>query len=304
MAKRILVTGGSGFIGSRLVSGWLHDGHSVVILSRSPERVRQRWTGVEAVADFRDLQGPFDWLVNLAGAGIADQRWSQARKRELYSSRVGLTEQLVSWAESSDQHFDVVLTGSAIGYYGSWSDDCAEACCHEESPAGTDFAARLCGDWEAAAAPLARRCQRLVQLRTGVVLGARGGMLGRLWLPFGFGLGGVIGSGHQILSWIHLEDYVSAVNALLSGELLISGAVNMTAPGAVDNRTFTRTLAAALHRPALLPMPECAARMVFGEMGDLLLKGQRVEPLRLLTEGFRFGFADLESALAAIVAER
>lgn len=290
MQERILITGGTGFIGSALVSDWLAAGHDVTVLTRRPEQTRQRWPAVTAVAGMDELQGPYDVLVNLAGEGIADQRWSAARKKALYDSRVRLTQALVNWAQSTHQHFRVVLSASAVGVYG------ATAHLHsppltESAPAGADFAARLCHDWEEAAASFQAVTDRLLILRTGIVLARDGGMLKRLWLPFSLGLGGVIGSGNQVLSWIHLHDYLRAVHYLLDST--VTGVVNMTAPNPVTNRTFTRALASVLHRPALLPLPTALAKLLFGEMSELLLQGQWVVPAVLEEQNFVFDFTDI-----------
>ena len=295
--QRIFITGGSGFIGSRLIDRWLQQGHLITVLSRRPEWVAQRWSGqVAAVSAFQQLSGSFDVLVNLAGEGIADSRWTRARKAELFDSRVALTADLARWATLTGQRFKVVLSGSAIGYYGGFADDSISL--NEQASAGSDFAARLCAEWEQAAAPLKELTERFLVLRTGVVLGADGGMLKRLKLPFSLGLGGVIGDGRQVLSWIGLEDYCRAVDFLLDGQ--ISGAVNMTAPQPQSNRTFTQALSAALHRPALMPMPVFVAKAAFGEMSVLLLQGQKVMPECLTAAGFQFEQPHLHDLLSHI----
>ena len=295
--QRIFITGGSGFIGSRLIDRWLQQGHLITVLSRRPEWVAQRCSGqVAAVSAFQQLSGSFDVLVNLAGEGIADSRWTRARKAELFDSRVALTADLARWATLTGQRFKVVLSGSAIGYYGGFADDSISL--NEQASAGSDFAARLCAEWEQAAAPLKELTERFLVLRTGVVLGADGGMLKRLKLPFSLGLGGVIGDGRQVLSWIGLEDYCRAVDFLLDGQ--ISGAVNMTAPQPQSNRTFTQALSAALHRPALMPIPAFVAKAAFGEMSVLLLQGQKVMPECLTAAGFQFEQPHLHDLLSHI----
>lgn len=301
MAKQILITGGSGFIGTQLVSRWLGEGHSISVLTRRPEVVQQRWQGrVKALADLSDAQGRFDWLINLAGEAIADQRWTPARKRILESSRIGVTDALVAWAEETGQRFEVVMSGSAIGYYGSYLSRPGEVdpVWDEESPAGSDYPARLCVDWENAAKPFENLSERLILLRTGVVLGVGGGMLAKLWLPFKLGLGGVIGSGRQQLSWIHISDYCDAVNFLINSS--VSGPVNMTAPSSVSNRDIVHSLADCLSRPAFFPLPSFAAKAIFGEMSELLLMGQSIKPSRLVQTGFEFQYSDLSAALSNI----
>ncbi|PHS63611.1 MAG: TIGR01777 family protein [Thalassobium sp.] len=305
--QRILITGGSGFIGQALINRWLAQGAAVTVLSRRPSWVQRRWGGVvKAVSGFEQLSGQFDVLINLAGEGIADKRWTRARKQALQDSRIALTRDLAAWASRSGQRFRVVLSGSAIGYYGGYSG--ADDTPHGELDAqGKDFAAQLCADWEAAAEPLQPLTERFLILRTGVVLGVHGGMLKRLWLPFSLGLGGVIGDGQQNLSWIHLQDYCRAVDFLLShsnsnsADKTVNGVINMTAPHPVTNHDFTQSLARQLQRPALFPMPVFIAKLLFGEMSDLLLKGQDVRPQRLQTLNFNYDFADIDTALKDIV---
>ncbi|WP_221801065.1 TIGR01777 family oxidoreductase [Oceanobacter mangrovi] len=296
MKKRILITGGSGFIGSRLVSDWLQQGHEVVVFSRRPQRLAGRHPALTAVDDLDQLQGSFDWLINLAGESIADQRWSRTRKQQLRDSRIAVTEKLVSWAVATGQRFERVLSGSAIGYYGGFADDSQQPLLDESAAPGNDFAAILCRDWEAAAQPLKPLADQLVWLRTGVVLGPRGGMLGKLWLPFRSGLGGKLGCGKQVLSWIHLDDYVAAVHWLLQSD--VQGPVNMASPAAVTNAEFTRMLSATLERPAWLPVPALPLRLALGEMASLLLEGQRVSPMVLQQMGFEWSYAELDVALA------
>ncbi|HBS41082.1 MAG TPA: TIGR01777 family protein [Oceanospirillales bacterium] len=303
MSRNILITGGTGFIGSRLTDRWLAQGHSVTILSRRPLAAVKRWNrrvqSVSALDELRDAR--FDTLVNLAGEGIADARWSEARKQILRDSRIRLTESLVQWSVRSGQKYDVVLSGSAVGYYGAFPGSASPELT-ESSPAGKDFAARLCQDWENVAQGFGMTTQRLVVLRTGLVLDAGGGMLERMRLPFLLGLGGPIADGRQVLSWIHREDYCKAVDFLLESQL--SGPVNMTAPNPVSNAGLTRALARALHRPAFLPAPAFALKLLLGEMSELLLKGQKVIPGKLLAADFPFSYADTDSAMEAIFSSR
>ncbi len=297
---RILITGGTGFIGSHLVERWLAAGYQLVVLTRNPLAAQQRWPEVTFVDAISKLKGRFDGLVNLAGAGITDKRWSEQRKKELRRSRVILTEELVAWAQGTQQNFDWVLSGSAVGYYGSYNRAMQSSAVYtEQSPAGQDFAAQLCQDWERASSGFEHCTSHLVLLRTGIVLGAEGGMLAKLWLPFSLGLGSVLGSGQQVLSWIHIADYCQAIDFIIQARL--KGPINMVAPFPVTNRAFTKELAHALSRPALFSVPAFGLRVLLGEMSSLLLKGQTVEPAALVAQGFAFDFQKLPAALADIV---
>lgn len=299
--QKILITGGTGFIGSHLVDAWLTQGHQVTVLTRRPQWVRQRWQGkVVAVASISELAEPFDGLMNLAGEGIADKRWSAARKQQLRDSRIGVTNDLVDWAQVTKQQFEWVMTGSAVGFYGGF--DCLQdqgEPFNENAQAGNDFSAQLCQQWEQAAEPLQALTKQFVILRTGVVLGPNQGMLKRLWLPFSVGLGGVIGSGRQVLPWIHIQDFQQAVDFILAKN--IQGVVNMTSGNSVDtNKTLTKSLSKVLARPALLPMPTWIAKCMFGQMSQLLLQGQAVAAKKLHLAGFKHQFSDLDNALQNI----
>lgn len=291
----ILITGGTGFLGSALTHRLLEQGYCVHIFSRDAEKVRARFgdrvAPVVALQDLPDA-GQFRAVVNLAGAGILDRRWSEARKQELRESRIGLTRQLASWINGSDRPPGALISGSAIGIYGNQGDQKLE----ETSPPRPDFAQQLCADWEAAAIAAGASGCRVCLLRTGLVLGHGGGMLQRLLPAFRFGLGGAIGSGRQWMSWIHLADWLAIVETLIADDRLI-GPYNATAPEPVDNRQFSLTLAKTLRRPMLLPLPAWLLRPMLGEMAELLLGGQRVLPARLLNHGFEFRYPRLDDAL-------
>ena len=231
-------------------------------------------------------------VINLSGEGIADSRWTDKRKRLLRSSRIAVTEQLVSRLNLLDGEPDVVISGSAIGYYGAQTQDVTE-----ENKSGWDFAARLCADWERAIGGLNSEATQIYTLRIGVVLGRPGGFLGRLEMPFRLGLGGPLGNGQQILSWIHRDDLVSMIRWMLSGTP-DAGAYNATSPHPVSNEDFTTTFGQILKRPTIFRVPEAPMRLVLGELADLLFKGQRVKPQRALDHGFQFKYPDLKRALA------
>jgi uncharacterized protein (TIGR01777 family) len=294
----LLITGGTGFIGRALCRRLLADGHRLTVLSRWPRRVPALCgAGVSAVASLSELPRDrrFDAVINLAGEGIADRPWSAARKQLLRDSRIGVTAALCDWIAAAASPPALLISGSAVGYYGSRGDQLLD----EAAPVGADFAAHLCRDWEVEAARVEALGVRLCLLRTGLVLGGDGGMLARLKLPFSLGLGGRLGDGRQWMSWIHRDDLVALIVYLLDHPTL-QGPFNGTAPEPVTNADFTRALARALRRPALLPMPAFALRLALGEMAGLLLGGQRVLPQRALEAGFEFRYPTLPAALDEI----
>ncbi|PBJ83533.1 TIGR01777 family protein [Lysobacteraceae bacterium NML93-0399] len=297
---RILITGGSGFLGSALTDRLRRDGAQVVWLSRrastpAPEGVEVRsYSGLWA--DDR-----FDAVVNLAGAGIADGRWSEARRRVLHDSRLMPTRVVTDWIQAAHVPPRVLLSGSAVGWYGARGDTPLD----EDSPPHDEFQHRLCEAWEAGARAAQDRTA-VVHLRTGIALHPDGGMLQRLLLPFRLGLGARLGDGRQVLSWIAREDWVSAVMMLLrvhldGGSGAPTGAINLTAPEPVDNARFTRALADALRRPALLTAPSKVLELGLGDMSTLLLDGQRVLPGRLQRHGFEFEWPQLETYLQSVL---
>lgn len=290
----ILITGGTGFIGQALVPALLADGHALVLLTRQPGRRRGFDARAAMVGSLADLGSDFapDAVVNLAGEGIADRPWTAARKRELYDSRVTLTRELAHWLSTRAAPPGVMVSGSAIGWYGDQGDTPLT----EASPAHPEYTHELCAAWEQAAGDVAALGIRLCLLRTGVVLGPGGGMLKRLLPVFRAGLGGRVGSGRQWLSWIGREDVVAVIRRLLADEAM-SGVYNATAPGPVTNAGFTRALAEYLGRPAVLPVPALALKLALGEMSGLLLGGQKVLPGRLEAAGFRFAEPTLEECL-------
>jgi uncharacterized protein (TIGR01777 family) len=234
-----------------------------------------------------------DAVVNLAGAPIADRPWTRKRKTLLWASRISLTEQLLAWLKQRQQQPQVLLSGSALGWYG----DGGERELHEDTPQVTDdFAAQLCGAWEETALRGEDLGIRVVLLRTGLVLAKDGGFLKRLLLPFKLGLGGPLGDGRQWMSWVHLADQVALIDFLLQLPQA-RGPYNACAPEPVRNAEFARALGRVLRRPAILPAPALLLRVGLGELSTLLLGGQRALPLRLREAGFTFRFTDLDSAL-------
>jgi uncharacterized protein (TIGR01777 family) len=296
---RVAVTGSSGLIGSELLVRLRTAGHEVVPLVRRavrPGETAVRWDPAAGTIDAAGLAG-IDAAVHLAGAGIGDERWSPERKRELIESRTLSTSLLASTMASLDPRPGVLVSGSAVGYYGDGDDRVLT----EESPPGDDFLANLCQEWEAAADPARDAGIRVSTVRTGLVLARHGGALPKLLPLFKVGLGGRFGSGHQWWSWITLDDEVSALCWLLDHDL--TGPFDLTAPEPVTNADFTRELARALHRPALLPVPRFGPRVLMGrELADsLLFTSARVRPAALDAAGFRFAHPTLPEAFASVL---
>lgn len=297
---RVGVTGSTGFIGSALVTALRHRGDDVVRFVRPDSKVRDgrvvRWDPTSGDLDDGDLRdaGGFDAVVNLAGAGVADRRWSDARKKEILDSRVRSTALLVEALTASAGGTMLLASGSAIGVYG----DHVDQPCDESAPAGEDFLASVCRAWEAAALPLETHGAVVSLVRTGIVLDASGGALKKQLPLFRCGLGGVLGTGRQWQSVISLDDEVGALLWILDHPM--TGAINLVSPSPVTNREFTKTLARALHRPAALRVPTAALRLALGSelARTAVLASQRVVPTALLADGFSFTDPDLESILA------
>lgn len=292
---RILITGGTGLIGRRLCSSLLEHGHVLTVFSRHPETVKSLCgNAVNAMQSLDEyhVDTEFDAVINLAGEPIVDKRWTSARRRVLRDSRIALTERLMQKISAANFKPEVFLSGSAVGIYGSGGDQWFS----EEAAVGKDFGAHLCADWEAAAARATEMGIRLCILRTGLVLDAAGGILKKMRLPFSLALGAQIGDGKQWMSWIHVQDYVAIVRYLLDDKNA-AGSYNMVAPHPVTNREFTRTLAAALHRPALFVAPAFLLKLAMGEMAELLTGGQRVQPMHVAELGYEFQYPYLAEAL-------
>lgn len=297
----ILITGGTGFLGQALIRQLLARGDSVTVLSRHVETVVQRCgVAVKAVERLNELNSEEDFsvVINLAGAPIIDTFWTAARKQLLRESRITLTEQLVDFMAQRSIKPRLLISGSAIGYYG----DQGDTVLNEQSSQGRGFAAQLCFDWEQAAKRAELLGIRVCLLRTGLVIAGDGGFLQRLLLPFRIGLGGCLGSGRQWMSWISQADWVAIVLAMID-QAQMQGAYNATAPNPVTNREFTETLARTLHRPALLPIPRVLLKCGLGDRSELLLGSQRVLPERLLAQGFCFQQTQLKAVIAQSLAK-
>lgn len=291
-----LITGGTGFIGKALCRRLLDEGHRVSVLTRDYARARMSLgRDVELLRELQELEAGerVDIIVNLAGAPIADRRWSASRKAELVNSRVEVTRQIVQLVQRLEHRPQCLISASAVGFYGA--SDARPLT--EQSPANNEFSHELCKRWEEEARKVEAAGVRTCIIRLGIVLGPGGGMLQKLLTPFRLGLGGRLGSGSQMMSWVHRDDVVEVI-CRLSEDASLEGVFNLTAPAPVSNAEFTRALAGALRRPALLPLPAWFIRLVFGEMGDrLLLHGQCVMPARLQEAGYGFRYRDIREAL-------
>ncbi|MGR8933597.1 MAG: TIGR01777 family oxidoreductase [Gammaproteobacteria bacterium] len=298
----ILLTGGTGFIGAALCRALSSDAHSLTVLSRKPATVALRCgENVKAVErlDAFGTDKHFDAIINLAGEGIADARWSDSRKKLLRDSRIGVTAELIRYIDRVEKKPKVLISGSAVGYYGDQGDKALD----EQTPGHDEFSHRLCAEWEQTARQAENYGVRVCIIRTGLVIAAGGGFLQRLLPPFKLGMGGRLGSGKQWMSWIHRDDYIAIVKWLLAKPEW-QGVFNGTAPHPVTNAEFTCSLAKLLRRPALLPVPAIALKLLLGEMADLLLGGQRALPVRLQQAGFTFQYPELQDALCEALGVR
>jgi uncharacterized protein (TIGR01777 family) len=295
---KIVVTGATGLVGSSLTPLLKADGHDVWRLVRKGSTAGKDifWSPDQGTIDAPALEG-VDAVVHLAGENIASGRWTAARKERIRQSRVQGTELIANTLAKLQKPPKVLVSASAIGYYG----DRGATILSEDSPPGSGFLSDVCQAWESATRPAADKGIRVVNIRIGIVLSTRGGALQKMLTPFRMGAGGKIGSGAQYMSWVSLQDLCRAISHVLRKDSL-RGAVNAVAPSPVSNAEFTGALASALHRPALIPVPAFAARLAFGEMADaLLLASTRVEPSRLQLSGFVFEDSEIRQALNRIV---
>ncbi len=310
---RIVIAGGTGFLGSPLAEGYAEEGHDVRVLTRSLKPGESRHdsgTGVPGVTRVGWNPGGSgawelvidgaDAVVNLAGSGIGDARWTPQRKALIRDSRIIPTKTLAEAIRKAAHPPAVFVSGSGAGYYGASLDDDVKT---ESSPAGDDFLARVCQDWEAEAARAASASTRVVTMRTAMVIERSGGALQKLVRPFRFFAGGRVGSGRQYMSWIHRIDWIEMVRWIVDTRAL-TGTLNAAAPSPVTNREFARALGRALHRPALVPTPGWPLKIALGEMAEaLVLTGQRVVPQRALSHGFHFRYPEIDQAFRGIFAE-
>ena len=300
---RVLLAGATGFIGRALVSRLRRDGHSLVAWARSETRALSLLGADIDVISTAAGQDPLthalsqcDAVVNLAGEPILGKRWTVARRAVLRESRVGVTAQLVSAIEAANPRPRVMVSGSAVGFYGNRGGEVLD----ESSVSGDDFLSRLCVEWEAAAQRATEFGVRVVTLRTGVVLGRVGGALAQMLPPFKAGVGGPIGSGRQYFPWIHLRDMAELIATAVRDERY-AGPVNAVAPDLVTSKRFARALGHALRRPSILPAPSAALRAIFGDAAVVLLASQRTEPSAARRNGFEWQFPSIDAALADVV---
>jgi uncharacterized protein (TIGR01777 family) len=302
--KNVLVTGATGFIGQLLVNALIADGQRVTVLTRNAKKATWTFNGkVNCIENMEELPAnfPVDTIINLAGARILGWRWTKLRKAELLKSRVSLTQSIVAWIARAEQKPTLLLSASAIGYYGIQAiGDNTELT--EESPTQNIFMAKLCRDWELAAQSARQYGVQVISMRFGMVLGYEG-PLPMLLLPIKLFMGGSLGSGKQWMSWIHVDDLLRALAHIWQLSVnpetkkYLKPVYNFTAPETLSQLDFSNAAAKVLHRPCFFPTPGWPMRLALGEQADLLLEGQRVVPKNLLSSGFKFNYPDAESAL-------
>lgn len=294
-SAKILLTGGTGFVGKRTLNELVAKGHGVTVVTRHPEKQRTARAGVKFTGWFPQVEG-HGAVVHLSGEPLFGKRWNEERQREFRASRVDSTRRLVEAMGKAEKRPSVFVCASAIGYYG----DRGEERLSETSAPGDDFMAEVCKDWERAALDAEALGVRVVCIRIGVVLGPKGGALAQMLPPFKLGLGGPIGSGAQWFSWVHIADLAGLIVHAI-GDTSVRGVLLGTAPEPVTNKEFTRTLGRVLGRPTILPIPPFALRLRFGKAADVMLASQRCVPEATLASGFTYRFPELEGALREII---
>lgn len=300
---KILIAGGTGFIGKQLCQEFLSAGHQVAVLSRNPSQAQGTlpenvevigWNNSEGVMSDKAIQG-VECIVNLAGESIGDGRWTKVKKEGILGSRIKTTQAIVEAIKNQGVKPKVLISASAIGFYGP----CQDEELTESAPAGQDFLAAVCRAWESEAYRAEHPGVRVATVRIGVVLG-NGGALERMMLPFKFYIGGPTGSGNQWFSWIHVKDLVKAIRFVAENDS-INGPVNATAPQPLRMGDFCDVLGKVMGRPSWLPVPGFILRLALGEMADMVLNGQRVIPRKLLEAGYKFHYPTAKDALEAII---
>jgi uncharacterized protein len=310
MEGHFVITGATGVIGAELARRLISRGEKVVLLVRSTAAAQAKVPGAAAYVHWDAGLASGDWVscvdgagavIHLAGKPLLEARWTEEHKKECYNSRIESTKNMVAAIALAKRKPEVFISASAIGYYGSFEECSDTAELDESAPEGRDFLAEICVDWEKAAIPAAGYGVRLVLLRTGIVLSTKGGMLQKMIAPFSFFIGGPVGSGRQCLSWIHLDDEINCILAILD-DSRYQGAVNAVAPLPATMNDFARELGHVMGRPSLIPVPKIAVQLLMGEGADYAVKGQRVVPRALERNGFVFRHPDLGPALGDLVA--
>jgi uncharacterized protein len=301
---KILITGGTGFIGTQLTARLIRDGHQVTVLTRSGKGSEKGSPGITCLQGDPTRKGPWqdairdhDAVINLAGASIFS-KWTEEHKKAIRESRVNTTRNIVEGIKPSPGKSFTVFSASAVGYYGFCGDEELD----ENAPPGNDFLARIAMEWEGEGLKAGEKGARVVITRFGIVMGEKGGALGQMIPLFKRFVGGPIGSGRQWFSWIHIKDLAEAFVFLLKHPE-ISGPVNLCSPNPIRNKDLAKALGRALHRPSFLPAPGFMIKLVLGEFGSVILEGQRVVPRRLLENGFVFQYPNIDKALQNIVSQ-
>ena len=303
---RAIITGGTGLIGRQLAASFIKDGHEAIALSRDPERHQGHMPpGVELVAwDAQSVQGwgeladGADAIVNLVGENLSAKPWSPAQKRRIRESRLNGGKAVVEAIRQAKHKPRVVIQASGVNYYGP----CGDEVIGEDHPAGSDFLSQVCVDWEASTAEVENMGVRRAITRSGVVLDKKEGALPRFLLQFRLFAGGPLGNGRQWLAWIHPQDEINAIRYLIDHEDA-SGPFNLASPNPKTNREFGKAIGRVLHRPALMPVPAFAIKLVFGEMSIVVLKGQRTTQQRLADLGFQFSHPELQEAIKNVISK-
>ena len=304
---KILMAGATGLIGQAFIKHYSHV-HTFHVVSRSADKVNHAFhheiqQGVLEKVDLTLLNdlNAYDAVINLAGEAIVDKRWSDKQKQRICHSRWDITERIVELIKASSEPPEVLLSGSAIGIYGRQADTSQSIQPIDEqfSDYHEEFAREICQRWESIALQAQSELTRVCLLRTGIVLSATGGALGKMKVPFSLGLGGPVSSGQQIMSWIHIDDMIQAMAHVLVSPAL-QGPINFTAPNPVSNAVFSKAYANSLHRPCLFTVPKLALKILMGESADLLLTGQHVVPKALLEHGYTFSHVEIDEALISL----
>lgn len=296
---KVLIFGGTGFVGRNLAAGLLTNGYHVYVVTRNPQKTANslenkvkviEWDNSSPLSSIYELQ-EIDVVINLAGESIGNRRWSNSVKQEILASRIRTTGAIVTAINNRTIQPKVLINASAVGYYGPRQDDEIT----ESEEAGQDFLAQVCRDWENEAYKVQSDLTRVVTIRIGVVLGSEGA-LNRMAMPFKFYMGGPLGTGNQWISWIHIHDLTSMIRFVIEHQEL-TGPINATTPEPVRMRDFSKVLGEVLNRPSWLPTPEFLLKIALGQMAEMLLHGQRVVPKKILSAGFKFRFPKLRAAL-------